>query len=148
MWTAAPAATLLEPLERDLHGQLEAARGAGAGVDRAGAAAEGAGYVSEVRVVRGAATGVRIGKLRGVGCIHGFQPELHGEPLAECDVLRQGSIQIEESRPDHGITSNVADLLGSAGGLVGGSRGAGRGGCRRLAGWRGKRGWIKPRAPT
>src|ERR1019366_8336492 len=57
------------------------ATAAGAGVGRARAAADGAGHESEVGVVRGAASAVRIGELRGVGCIYGLQPKLQADAL-------------------------------------------------------------------
>src|ERR1035441_8452188 len=121
---------------------------AGAGVDRAGAAAEGAGHESEVGLARGTASAVRKAELRGVGCIYGFQPKLQADALGELNGLGHGEVQVEESRPNHGIAANVADLLGSAADLIDGSGWAGRARCRRLAGRRGKRGWIKPRAST
>lgn len=135
-------------LKRKLHRQLNTARSAGTGVDRTRPAAQRAGYSSEVRVVRGAASGVRIGKLRRIGRIHSFQPKLHLEPFAELRTLGQSGIQIKESRPGHGIPSHVASLLGSAANLIGSAGWAGRRRCRRLAGWRGKCRCIEPRAPA
>ena len=63
----------------------------------------------------GAATAVRIAKLRCVGRVDSFEPKLHINAFVEVHGLGQGGIQVEEFRPDHGIASDVANLLGSAG---------------------------------
>ena len=117
-------------LECELRRDLNAARAASAPVDRARAAAQRAGHESEVRVVRGTAAAVRVGELRRVGQIHRFQPELQAHALGELDGLGQGEIQVEESRSDHRIATNIAYLLGRAGNLIGSScRTGGSGGC-------------------